>query len=201
MMQPMNVPFTELVDAALERKAKTGTWKEWCWPPTGDCFTSQEAFRAFLFKNVYHIERNPDWATFLPRELHGTQREVAAEAAMRARISAVWKEVTAEVKKQTEQVNDGILRPIIPTANTKAAKRTRPTQDEVAMATKAFHIEMIIKMMAALSKENDLIYQLVALPLVQLIVLTLREGVRETVFQVRLSRPGVDFAQHGSPHH
>jgi hypothetical protein len=190
MASMTNLSYAELLECAIERKAKTGTWKEWGWAQTGDLFTSQDDFRAFLFKFVYNINHNANWEKFLPAEVNGNVPESPSEAALRRRMAEVWKEVTDETKKQNDLVNEGNIRPAASVGNNKVhPKRTRSTQEEIVQATKEFHIEMIIKMMAALSKEHDLIYQLVSHPLVQFLVAAVRESVRETRYQVRTAPP------------
>jgi hypothetical protein len=180
--------FTELLDSAIARKARTGTWKEWTWPATGDSFVSQESFRAFLFKHVYNTDSDANAARFLPKDLAVPEPESPVEAALRERMAEVWKEVAEESRRQGETVGEGWLRAVGPgTGGKQHTKRTRSTQDEIVAATKEFHIEMIIKMMAALSKEHELLYQLVAHPIVQFLVANVRDNVRETRFSVRSS--------------
>jgi hypothetical protein len=177
--------YTELLDAAIARKMKTGTWKEWTWQATGDIFTSQESFRNFLFKYVYNVEQDTNAARFLPKDLAVPEPESAAEAALRERMAQVWKEVSDESRRQGESVGEGMQRLVGSSTQGKGhTKRTRSTQDEIVAATKDFHIEMIIKMMAALSKEHELLYQLVAHPIIQFLVASVRDDVRATRYPV-----------------
>lgn len=177
--------YTDLLEQAVARKAKTATWKEWSWPATGDTFTSQDDLRAFLFAHVYNVDSNANAERFLPKDLGVPEPESAAEAALRERMGAVWREVSEESRKQAEAAGEGTLRAVGGAAAKGHAKRTRSTQDEITAATKEFHIDMVVRMVAALSKEHELLYQLVAHPLVQFLVSSVRDGLRETRYQVR----------------
>jgi hypothetical protein len=190
LLEMPTVPFVDLLKGAVERKAETGTWKEWCWPQTGETFRSLADFREHLFKSVYTTSQNSNWEDALPREINGNQAESKEEAALRARMAEVWKEVNEETRKQAEAVQDGSLRPAapMPGGGKPHSKRVRSTQEEIILATKEFHGEMIVKMMAAMAREHDLLYQLVAHPIIQFIVATLPEECRETRFQVRRGR-------------
>ena len=186
-MEVNTVPYTDVLEGAMERKIRTGTWKEWCWPPTGDTFTSISDFRGFLYKHVYSASSNNNWEAALPKEINGNQPESAEEAALRQRMADVWKEVHDESQRQSELASEGNIRPPAPPHSKQHSKRGRATQEEIILATKDFHCEMIIKMMAALSKEHELLYQLIAHPMIQFIVVVLPEDRRETRFSVCIS--------------
>ena len=158
---------------------------------TGDTFDTQSEFREYLFKHVYPSSHNPNWKAELPDEVNGPQQEAEAEAALRKRMADVWKEVSELSRKQQEAVNEGSVRPIVQKPSSSAkhahalAKRTRATPEEMMAHMKDFHIEMIVKMMAALSQEHELLYQLVAHPLVQFLCATLPPDKCESHFAVR----------------
>lgn len=179
-VQPV-VTYEEILVGGVERKRQTGTWKEWTWPAADAAFTSQDDFRAYLLGHVY------------PTPLHrflGKEREVGselpAELALRARCAELWREVNESVRAFQEQLQEGTLK-VVPGAGGKGGhKRTRASVEEVVAATKQHHIDMIIKMMASLCQEHDLLYTSIAHPLTLFLVGTIRDSVRNS--QVRCPR-------------